>query len=67
MELTEELETILKKLEERKKYIQKRLFEEMYKTESDNYEIAKVNNLMGYDLGLEFAIEAIQEQLDNEK
>lgn len=67
MGLTDEFETILKKLEERKKYIQKRLFEEMDKTEADNYEIAKVNNLMGYDLGLEFAIEAIEEQLDNEK
>lgn len=61
------LELILEKLETRKKYIKKRLWEEMDKTEADNYEIAKVNNLMGYDLGLEFAIEAIEEQLDNEK
>lgn len=61
------LEMILEKLEERKKYINKRLWEEMDKPEVDNYSIAKVNNLMGYDLGLEFAIEAIEEQLDNEK
>lgn len=65
--MNDDLELILEKLETRKKYIQKRLFEEMDKTEADNYEIAKVNNLMGYDLGLEFAIEAIEEQLDNEK
>lgn len=65
--MNDNLELILEKLETRKKYIQKRLFDEMDKTEADNYEIAKVNNLMGYDLGLEFAIEAIQEQLDNEK
>lgn len=65
--MNDNLELILEKLETRKKYIQKRLFEEMDKTEADNYEIAKVNNLMGYDLGLEFAIEAIEEQLDNEK
>lgn len=65
--MNDDLELILEKLETRKKYIQKRLFEEMDKTETDNYEIAKVNNLMGYDLGLEFAIEAIEEQLDNEK
>lgn len=65
--MNNDLELILEKLETRKKYIQKRLFEEMDKTETDNYEIAKVNNLMGYDLGLEFAIEAIEEQLDNEK
>ena len=65
--MNDDLELILEKLETRKNYIKKRLWEEMDKTETDNYEIAKVNNLMGYDLGLEFAIEAIEEQLDNEK
>ena len=65
--MNDDLELILEKLETRKKYIKKRLWEEMDKTEADNYEIAKVNNLMGYDLVLEFAIEAIEEQLDNEK
>lgn len=61
------LEMILEKLEERKKYIKKRLWEEIDKPEVDNHSIARVNNLMGYDLGLEFAIEAIEEQMDNEK
>lgn len=65
--MNDNLELILEKLETRKKYIKKRLWEEMDKTEADNYEIAKVNNLMGYDLGLEFAIEAVEEQLENEK
>jgi len=65
--MKDDLELILEKLETRKKYIKKRVFEEMGKTEADNYEIEKVNTLMGYDLGLGFAIEAIEEQLDNEK
>ena len=65
--MNDNLELILGKLETRKKYIQKRLWEEMDKPEVDNYSIAKVNNLMGYALGLEFAIEAIEEQQDNEK
>lgn len=65
--MNDDLELILEKLETRKKYIKERLWEEMDKTETDNHEIVKVNNLMGYALGLEFATEVIEEQLDNEK